>query len=341
MDDEEALLSGRYEGLEADLRLELPPKRALTARAPDRPPRLPPSRIDTALLPPLPIPSPSTSAHGSDEYSPDPEVLAVSRGDRGDLSESYRRTDDELPTDLQSLLDTIAKASKTVTKDQWRERARERVIDQAFLRCLESAESDARLNEHISEEAKALYDNWKQQTRSVKERNHEKEKEIRSFLDSQVAERMEKLEQEKREKKSTSMGVLVTSDRSAAKTERLQISRALEEQISLKTQLKKQQKEDAVKKERNYLKQLSLEIDLHNAMERAAQLEKQKSLLEAWEREGHIRNLKKVESYGKHAVDEYIQGNLSDTTATLRFPGATIGKTLNNSIGYDPRKGKL
>jgi len=64
-------------------------------------------------------------------------------------------------------------------------------------------------------------------------------------------------------------------------------------------------------------------------------------VLQAWEREGHIKNLRKVESYGKSAVNEYIQGNLAETTSTLRFPAATLGKTLNNSIGYDPRKGKM
>eukprot|EP00597_Dinobryon_sp_UTEXLB2267_P007282 CAMPEP_0170084816 /NCGR_PEP_ID=MMETSP0019_2-20121128/19892_1 /TAXON_ID=98059 /ORGANISM="Dinobryon sp., Strain UTEXLB2267" /LENGTH=366 /DNA_ID=CAMNT_0010301041 /DNA_START=494 /DNA_END=1594 /DNA_ORIENTATION=- len=250
--------------------------------------------------------------------------------------------DEPLPTDLQSLLNTIAKKSKTVTKDEWREKARERVIDQAFLRCLETAENDANRNDAVANEARQIYEAWKLQNVTQKNRNKEQDRKIRNFLDSQVAERQLKTEQEKLDKKNTVMGVLFAKgDPNAGRDERVKISKDLAEQISLNSKLKQKQKQDAVNKERDYLKQLSLEIDLHNAMERASHLEKQKTLLEAWEREGHIKNLRKVESYGKSAVNEYIQGNLAETTSTLRFPAATLGKTLNNSIGYDPRKGKM
>lgn len=308
---------------------------------------LQPSSSDyKSILPPLSANLSSTNNHNQDTINPSitNSTKDFNRTINDEDNQQFDDIDDEeqLPTDLQSLLNTIAKKSKTVTKDEWREKARERVIDQAFLRCLETAENDANMNDAVANEARQIYEDWKLQNVTLKNRNKEQDRKIRHFLDSQVAERQLKTEQDKVDKKNTVMGVLFAKgDPNAGRDERVKISKDLAEQISINSKLKQKQKQDAVNKERDYLKQLSLEIDLHNAMERATHLEKQKSLLEAWEREGHIKNLRKVESYGKSAVSEYIQGNLAETTSTLKFPATTLGKSLNNSIGYDPRKGKM
>jgi hypothetical protein len=111
-------------------------------------------------------------------------------------------------------------------------------------------------------------------------------------------------------------------------------------------------------------------VELHNNMDRSAHLEKQRSLLEAWERDGHIRNLKKLQPFGVERVQDYIQRNLvADPFATATGPlnytstvprnnatapasmnlkatselnkSATLAGKLNMSIGYDPRKPKL
>jgi len=157
------------------------------------------------------------------------------------------------------------------------------VIDQAFLRCLESAENDANKNDVIANEARQIYEDWKLQNVTLKNHNKEQDRKVRNFLDSQVAERQLKTEQDKEDKKNTIMGVLLAKgDPNAGRDERVKISKDLAEQISLNSKLKQKQKQDAVNKERDYLKQLSLEIDLHNAMERATHLEKQKSLLEVF-----------------------------------------------------------
>jgi hypothetical protein len=67
-------------------------------------------------------------------------------------------------------------------------------------------------------------------------------------------------------------------------------------------------------------------------------------LLEAWERDGHIRNLHKVEPYGPSAVKEYITQNLSEYDTLNNNNSGTFniskGFSLNKSIGYDPRTGK-
>eukprot|EP01036_Dinobryon_divergens_P027465 gene27465-36242_t len=289
------------------------------------------------VLPPAPSPAPPLDTDHA-AY----ETFAASSSSLPPLDEAGRPpSDDALPYELQDLLNAIAKTSKSVSKDEWRGKARERVVDQAFLRCLESVESDARSNERVADHARKASEDWKVAAAQRQVRSDEQDRQVVAALDSQVAEKARRREQEKLERLNSVVGLLVRdADPELGRQERLSVSQDQFQRILQNSQARQQQREDKVGREREYLKQLSLEIDLHNAMERAKHLEKQKALLEAWEREGHIRNLRKVETYGKSAVNDYIQGNLAETTSTLMFPAATLGKSLNRSIGYDPRRGK-
>jgi hypothetical protein len=85
--------------------------------------------------------------------------------------------------------------------------------------------------------------------------------------------------------------------------------------------------------ESQYLDQLAMELDYQNVTDRAEHLEKQRDLLEAWERDSHIRTLKKLQDKGKSAVNHYITHNLPDALPEAR-------NTKNMSVGYDPRKGR-
>ena len=301
--------------------------------------------LTSAVLPPAPSPArPPVTEHTTYDTSAAPASSSSSSSSSlPPLDEAARLPldDDELPYELQDLLNAIAKTSKSVSKDEWRGKARERVVDQAFLRCLESVESEARDNERVADHARKASAEWKAASAQRQVRSDEQDRQIVAELDSQVAEKCRRREQEQRERLDTVVGLLVSDqDPELGRQERLSVSQDQFQRILQNSRARQQQREDKVGREREYLKQLSLQIDLHNAMERAKHLEKQKALLEAWEREGHIRNLRKVETYGKSAVNDYIQGNLAETTSTLMFPPATLGKSLNRSIGYDPRRGK-
>jgi len=86
--------------------------------------------------------------------------------------------------------------------------------------------------------------------------------------------------------------------------------------------------------EMEYLDFVAQEMDLQYVADRAAHLDKQRQLLESWERDGHIRNLKKLQEKGSvRAVSDYVDRNLSDALPLSARPSSQL-----MSIGFDPRK---
>jgi hypothetical protein len=338
-DDPAAATSGRPERIASPQSLS---SRASTALASSRTmlPKLNMNRT-SPVAPPDTKPAAYDTFAASSSQALDGAARPSSSSSSSSSSSCSAEDEEELPYDLQDLLNAIAKTSKSVSKDEWRGKARERVVDQAFLRCLENVESDARANERLADHLQKESEDWRAAAAQRQLRLDEQDKQVVAQLDSQVAENSRRREQERQERQNTVVGLLVRdADPELGRQERRSVSQDQFQRILLNSRARRQQREDKVSQEREYLKQLSLEIDLHTAMERAKHLEKQRALLEAWEREGHIRNLRKVETYGKSAVNDYIQGNLAETTSTLMFPAATLGKSLNRSIGYDPRRGK-
>ena len=89
-----------------------------------------------------------------------------------------------------------------------------------------------------------------------------------------------------------------------------------------------------LEEERDYLDHVAMEIDLEAISEKATHLEKQQALLESWERDAHIRNLKKLQTAGTNSLKDYIYVNMPDADKAA--------DTLKNSgfaVGYDTRKG--
>ena len=118
---------------------------------------------------------------------------------------------------------------------------------------------------------------------------------------------------------------------------RVSLLNQMEDSIARKKEVKKIN----TMKEKDYLDQLQLEIDLEHALRRTKHLERQSTLLESWERDGHVRNLRKVQSYGQDAVQDYIRKNLGVEEEFMEDPGKkSMGRSLSMSIGYDPRKSR-
>ena len=111
----------------------------------------------------------------------------------------------------------------------------------------------------------------------------------------------------------------------------------LKYQIRHNMERKETEKAQKTLEEREYLDHIAMEMDLDAIEERARHLQQQKILLESWERDAHVRNLKKLQQGGTNAVREYVAINLPEAQ------DSSTGKLKTGfaSVGYDTRRGKI
>ncbi|KAJ1411332.1 hypothetical protein B484DRAFT_435632 [Ochromonadaceae sp. CCMP2298] len=299
----------------------------------------------------------------------------------------------DMPEDLQTLLETLANKGNKASKDVFRNQAKTRVLGQAYMRCLNKLENEAQADDQTTLEAKHLLDEWRHKTQVAREAKHDHMSILRESLHSQMQHNEAKEALRLDEKKDTIMRFILPDSagqgRNVVLKEQLDgegkvvvtrhkaISQILEEQIAKNVSQKEQTRQDSLSNERDYLNRLKMEIDYHNAVSRTSHLEKQRTLLESWERDGHVKNLKKLQAFGVAPVRDYIDRNLNAdplasssgplnytstlpaagagqntfattlmntfaaATAPAPAPGQTLAGKLNKSIGYDPRRGKV
>ena len=95
----------------------------------------------------------------------------------------------------------------------------------------------------------------------------------------------------------------------------------------------------------------------YDRYERAAELAKQRDLLAAWERDGHLRNMQKLKELGPVALREYVsdvmasEGSFSSSSArtsaaattaaaattTGSVGGGAMSGRSGGAVGFDPR----
>lgn len=291
--------------------------------------------------------------------------------------------DDEIPADLKALLNTLASKTKTVSKTQFRKGLTDRVLEQAYARCVEAVEKTANKDEDTTNQARDMYESWRHNLKLEREKALKNSLEVQETLDQQRKLNVQRLEDTKQFEKAAVAAFILPADAGQVRnlkpefdsegnvlSFRSAVAKEVKNQIERKLVDHKSAHEEKLSNEREYLNRLSMEVELHNAMKRAEDLEKQRSLLEAWEREGHVKNLRKLQPFGSKPVKDYIQRNLvndnsysgtflmnsstigsnsllMDTmngTAPSAFSmanaGGSIGAKLNMSIGYDSRKGR-
>ena len=119
----------------------------------------------------------------------------------------------------------------------------------------------------------------------------------------------------------------------------------LRAQMNKKEQDAIEERERKLREEREYLDHVAIELDMQNVADKANHLSVQSELLEAWEREGHVKNLKKLQNSGINAVHGYIRSNLMDgtpdTMAKSYSARSEKSARANMSVGYDPRAGQV
>jgi DNA-binding transcriptional regulator GbsR (MarR family) len=265
-------------------------------------------------------------------------------------STNSKSVDVEPNSELRSLLDTIAGKNLTVNKDEFRKKAKERVIAQAFNRCLDDIDGTAQVEDFRKYEERKLYENWQQEEMKKKEKQQKLSKDLKKALDSQLDYSITKKANELFDQKHTVSKYILPDYSGQIATDlvdgvpvdrRKVIARDLKKRIQENEDSLKRAKEETMKKEREQMNNLVLETEIQSIVHRMDHLSKQRDLLEAWEQDGHIRNLKKLQSRGKEFVTDYVDRNLVELNASMNTFSPSMNQSLNMSIGFDSRKGKF
>lgn len=285
------------------------------------------------------------------------------------LEDTMKSTKSSLPpppVDLEEVLEAMGHRHLKVQKEAFREQARARVEAQAYSRCLQDLENNAHKDDARRFEERRDFEQWKAKLQEERAKSVQKLTAMKSTLTQQVDEAMKRREKEILEQKTSvasfilgekagtvpsAFGSIVNPDGTVIPG-RQRISKELEEQIKQNAERKLRIERETKLRERDHMERLALETEMQQVMERAAHLEKQRMLLQAWERDGHIRNLQKLQDFGKGTVKDYIERNLSTPPGSAPFHtgtlsgagtlnGMTLGQALTSSIGYDPRGSKM
>jgi hypothetical protein len=233
------------------------------------------------------------------------------------------------------------------TKAELRARAVQRCEEDAYLRSLEKVESEALFEEKTAAVAKEMQDQFELTLTSKLSGIEGQKKGFKKLLDAQLieAEHRRKIEaQSIREGKAAfflpdSAGCSTNPPGTLSggpnyKTIKQNLYNDLTFQMRSKAERMRQQKQADLEEEQDYLDHVAMELDLQHIAERVTHLEKQKQLLASWERDAHIRNLRKLQVAGANAVKDYIYINLPEAAEAAATKA--VGKY---SIGYDFRKG--
>jgi hypothetical protein len=231
-------------------------------------------------------------------------------------------------------------AVKALIKKDRQAHALKVVQEQAFMRCLDTVADHA-----------AFEDTWKEQSDAIRQQNAQEEMEkkekkakfimsTQELLKRQIAEARAMKEQQMRERGSaeynfhiggTKSGYMEDIMNKTRKVEKSFIGK-LEQQINENRQRKEMAKAQKQQEEREYLDHIAMEMDMKNVADHMNHLEKQQLLLSAWERDGHVRNLKRLQSNGVNSIRQYISTNVEEEEQEQE------GLTGRMSIGYDSRK---
>jgi hypothetical protein len=310
-------------------------------------PQIPSARGGKPLLPALKLPPTPTITN--------PEVIDNQVGTfddqfretQSEYDDNHEGGDQDLPPSLQDLLTVIEQHRKKLKPIKGQ--AKDRVMAQAFQRCLAELETDATLSDRRRFEEMKTTETWKDTIVTDKEKMKNQVSELKKQLCDQIEESRQRMEMAKLDKRSAIIALLPdnapmrsTFDKNGNLiNSRQHIAKDLEIQKHNNAELREQEKKELQKKEYDYIQRVTLENELDRVIQRSRYLEEQKALVEAWERDGHIRNIRRLQPLGSSLVQDYIVKHLKDPVLSMSTIPNSMEKSLRISIGYDPRKGKL
>jgi hypothetical protein len=242
-----------------------------------------------------------------------------------------------------------------VDKITLRNNAKARVDEQAYLRSLLVLDEEAKDVERIAREVDKQIEAFEIDLSHKANEFHNKTKTINKWLTEQMDSNKKVADQKLAEKlkyqgsfflPENAGNVLMPSGSLPGGLHKTAIKEGLRKDLKyqIRNNMEKKFKEKIrnEEEERDYLDHVAMEMDLDAIEVRAKHLEQQKILLESWERDAHVKNLKKLQVGGTRAVNEYLNINLPDAvdanSGTIRK--TDIKTSFGSSIGYDTRKGR-
>ena len=250
-------------------------------------------------------------------------------------------TPTEVSPRTQQILMTLDKPIEQRTKNP-NQQKRNKVQEQAFLDTIVEIQNKARDADRLKfvEHQKSIA--LEKSIKAQKEKSHSDRLLYQKHLDHQIEVYHKKVYDEKIDRLSGKVVSLLNDDADGrpagsngvgptVKELRKELDELLLHQIETNTITKARIKENKAREEQLFLDHIAMEADMQMVRDRIGTLEKQKDLLEHWERQSHLRNLKKLESTSYGDVAQYLDRNLPDLS-----PSKTTMQS--SSIGFDFRK---
>jgi hypothetical protein len=241
---------------------------------------------------------------------------------------------------LQQLLQSMDPPSPLLSKHDRHALACQSVSAQAFRRCLFSVQEEQKDDEYkdaliIQMQIDAQMKDQVKKLKRVDEVNK---------LQTTLYSQMEGKKQLEGKPKTPSATSLIINPKHVEKPrDEGKLLGLLTEQIEEKRQIAERDKYNKLAEESRFLEHVAVEFDVQNTVERVHHLEKQRALLEDWERAAHIRNLKKLK--GTDVVHKYVTTNFAEQSGAMDSSyapetgsrGSSRGG-FGASVGYDSRK---
>jgi hypothetical protein len=115
----------------------------------------------------------------------------------------YQNTVPEPNADIRNILDAIGGRQLAVNKDEFRKRAKDRVISEAFTRCLKEMEESAKLEDFRRYEERKQYEDWKATESKKRDKVLSQSQKLKDSLDNQLDDIKAKHEKEQNERTNT------------------------------------------------------------------------------------------------------------------------------------------
>ena len=253
---------------------------------------------------------------------------------------------------LQKVLESYDKELFThQAKVARRIKACDNVAQQAFDRCLNRIENETAMSDYIDYQDRMLQNDWNEFSAHQRREKQKILDSISNTVQQQMKLEFDKKRADKLERKMTQVplglpGQIIkpVESRDAILKKKEEMRMELRETIERENATKKTFKSTIDQQDRDALAVLAKEIDVESIIDRKNKLAQQRDLLNAWEREAHVRNLQTIQKK---------RGNLSnvqtyiDTTQLRDGSGAMSGRSTSGSggfrmgsVGFDPRKTK-
>ena len=232
-------------------------------------------------------------------------------------------------------------------------KACDNVAQQAFDRCLNRIENETAANDYIDYQDRMLQNDWHEFSAHQRAEKQKTLDAISQTVQQQMTVEAEKKRIDKLERKMTKVPlglpgqvVLPNESREAVKKRKEVMRVELRQTIDNDLEAQKHSKRNIDQEDRNKLDVLSKVIDVESIVERKNKLAKQRDLLDAWEREAHVRNLQTIQKKRGNLsnVQSYIDTtqlrNTGSGGVSARSGASGSGTFRMGSVGFDPRNKK-